>query len=40
VPVLVENFNRADMADDEADFECLVAWYALEGAGHWLSRLS
>src|SRR5947199_6939662 len=30
VPAFVASFNRADLADDETGFECLVSWYALE----------
>ena len=37
VPAFVASFNRADMADDETGFECLVSWYALETAGRWLT---
>jgi hypothetical protein len=36
VPAFVASFNRAEMADNETGFECLVAWYALETAGRWL----
>jgi hypothetical protein len=36
VPAFIASFNRADMADDETGFDCLVAWYALESAGRWL----
>lgn len=36
VPAFVASFNRAEMADDEAGFDCLIAWYALEAAGRWL----
>jgi hypothetical protein len=37
VPAFVASFNRADMADDEVGFDCLIAWYALETAGRWLT---
>jgi len=32
----VGTFQRADMADTEDGFDCLLAWYALETAGRWL----
>jgi len=37
VPAFVASFNRADIADDETGFDCLIAWYALETAGRWLN---
>lgn len=37
VPAFVASFARADLADDEVGFECLLAWYALESAGRWLT---
>src|SRR5690242_3118201 len=36
VPAFVASFNRADLANDEAGFDCLVAWYVLESVGRWL----
>jgi hypothetical protein len=37
VPAFVGSFNRAEMAEDETGFQCLVSWYALERVGHWLN---
>lgn len=37
VPAFVASFNRADMADDETGFDCLVAWYVLETVGRRLA---
>lgn len=36
VPAFVATFNRADLASDEAGFDCLVAWYVLESVARWL----
>ena len=36
IPAFVASFNRAGLADDRTGWECLVSWYALESAGHWL----
>jgi hypothetical protein len=36
VPAFVASFNRADLANDEAGFDCLVSWYVLESVGRWL----
>jgi hypothetical protein len=33
----VASFNRADMTDTIDGYHCLIAWYALEKAGHWLN---
>jgi hypothetical protein len=37
VSAFVASFNRSDMADTLDGYKCLVAWYALETAGHWLN---
>jgi hypothetical protein len=37
VAAFVGTFTRSDMADDPDSFDCLLAWYALEKAGHWLN---
>jgi hypothetical protein len=37
VAAFVATFNRADMADTLDGYKCLIAWYALESAGHWLN---
>jgi hypothetical protein len=37
VAAFVATFGRADMTDDPDSFDCLLAWYALERAGHWLN---
>lgn len=37
VPAFVASFNRADIADDETGFDCLLAWYVLETVGHRLN---
>jgi len=33
----VATFGRADMTDTLDGYKCLIAWYALESAGHWLN---
>jgi hypothetical protein len=37
VPAFVASFTRADMADTEDGFDCLLSWYALETAGRWVA---
>ena len=37
VPEFVGTFGRADMADTRDGYECLLAWYALETVGRWLT---
>jgi hypothetical protein len=37
VLTFVADFTRSDMADSPLGFDCLLAWYALEKAGHWLN---
>lgn len=37
VPAFVASFVRADMADDQQGFDCLLAWYALETVGRWVA---
>lgn len=37
VSAFVASFGRADMADTDDGRACLLAWYALEKAGHWLN---
>jgi len=34
---LIASFNRADMAVDHSTWANLMAWFALEETGHWLS---
>ena len=36
VAAFVASFTRADMADTEDGFDCLLAWYVLESAGRYL----
>lgn len=38
VLTFVSDFTRSDMADTPDGFDCLLAWYALEKAGHWLNE--
>ncbi len=33
---LVASFSRSDMLETPDGRKCLLAWYALEEAGHWL----
>jgi len=37
VDAMVAQFGRADMLDTPDGRKCLLAWYALETAGHWLN---
>jgi hypothetical protein len=37
VASFVGTFNRSDMTDTLEGYKCLLAWYALETAGHWLN---
>jgi hypothetical protein len=37
VAEFVGTFGRADMTDTLDGYKCLIAWYALEAAGHWLN---
>ena len=38
VAELVATFNRRDMADTRDGHDCLLAWFALEEAGHYLQQ--
>ena len=36
LPAYIASWNRADMADTRDGFDCLLSWWALEKAGHYL----
>lgn len=38
VAELISNFGRADMADTRDGRDCLLAWYALEETGRFLTQ--
>ncbi len=37
IDAMVAGFGRSDMLDTPDGRKCLLAWYALETAGHWLN---
>jgi len=37
VAAFLASFQRADMADTEDGFDCLLSWYALESAGRYVA---